>query len=201
MELSIVLSMEFSIPLPIPRHIPLLKSCLDPIHCNCRKWVMYKLFASYRPARLSDLEGINKLIESAVMNWPMPTRLKRRAALVLQYDAVDLDHFSLFVCGRGAEILGVAALDLHHSPGQGLLHGLFVLPIIQGHGIGKQLMQMAFDWAAENHLESVLIKAEGVSASYFHRLGLKPIDRLGPDDYPHQFEKILELQKLVASAS
>jgi len=162
---------------------------------------MYKLFADFRPARLSDLEGINKLIESAVMNWPMPTRLKRRAALVLQYDAVDLDHFSLFVCGRGAEILGVAALDLHHSPGQGLLHGLFVLPIIQGHGIGKQLMQMAFDWAAENHLESVLIKAEGVSASYFHRLGLKPIDRLGPDDYPHQFEKILELQKLVASAS
>lgn len=152
---------------------------------------MYKLFASYRLATASDLDGINKLINSAVMNWPMPTRLKRKAALVLQYDAVDLDHYTLFVCVRRKEILGVAAIGLEHSPGQGLLHGLFVLPIIQGHGIGKQLMQMAFDWAAENNLVSVLIKAQGVAAPYFHRLGLEPIEGLGPNDYPHQFEKTL----------
>ncbi|MFT5099867.1 MAG: N-acetylglutamate synthase-like GNAT family acetyltransferase [Planctomycetaceae bacterium] len=155
---------------------------------------MYKLFASYRPASLSDLDGINKLIELAVMNWPMPTRLKRRAVAVLQYDAVDLAHFTVFVCIRNDEILGVAALDLHHSPEQGLLHGLFVLPIIQGHGIGKQLMQMAFDLAAEDHLVSVLIKAESVAAPYFHRLGLEPIDRLGPNDYPHQFKKTLNVR-------
>lgn len=164
---------------------------MGPILCERRKTRMYKLFASYRPARLSDLDGINNLIESAAMNWPMLNRLKRRAVTVLQYDAVDLDHYTLFVCVRREEILGVAALDLHHSPGQGLLHGLFVLPIIHGHGIGKQLMQMAFDKAVENDLGSVLIRAEGVAAPYFQRLGLEPLDGLGPDDYPHQFEKQL----------
>jgi len=155
---------------------------------------MYKLFASYRPACASDLDGINALIKSAAMNWPMPTRLKRRAVTVLQYDAVDLDHFTLFVCVRRQEILGVAAIDLQHSPGRGLLHGLFVLPIIQGHGIGRQLMQMAFDCATDHQLASVLIRAEGVAAPYFRRLGLEPIDGLGPNDYPHQFEKALEAQ-------
>ncbi|MGK0472455.1 MAG: N-acetylglutamate synthase-like GNAT family acetyltransferase [Candidatus Azotimanducaceae bacterium] len=153
---------------------------------------MYKLFASYRPACASDLDGINAIIKSAVMNWPLPDRLKRRAVAVLQYDAVDLDHYTMFVCVRRQEILGVAAIDLQHSPGHGLLHGLFVLPIIQGHGIGKQLMQMAFNCATEHQLVSVLIRAEGVAAPYFHRSGLDPIDDLGPNDYPHQFEKTLE---------
>ncbi len=161
---------------------------------------MYKLFANYRPARPSDLDGINKLIQSAVMNWPMPVRLKRRAVPVMQYDAVDLEYLDLFVCCRGNDILGVSAIDLQHAPGRGLLHGLFVLPVIQGHGIGQQLMGMAFDWAADHHLETVLIRAESVSAPYFRQLGLEPLEGLERDDYPYQFEVMLT-QHLVAQAS
>ena len=162
---------------------------------------MYKLSAKYRRAISSDLGAINRLIKMAVMNWPVPNRLKRRAVTVMQYDLVDLEHFDLFVCVRGRDILGVSAVDLNFEPTKGLLHGLFVLPIIRGHGIGRELMKLGFDWAAENQLESVLMKAEGVSVSYFKKLGFEPLQGLGPKDYPHQFEKDLRGSVRLAQAS
>ena len=162
---------------------------------------MYKLSAKYRRARPSDLDAINRLINLAVMNWPLPNRLKRRAVPVMQYDLVDFDHFDLFVCERGNDILGVSAVDLTFAPTKGLLHGLYVLPIIRGHGIGKQLMQLGFGWAADNQLESVLMKAEGVSVSYFQKLGFEPLKGLGPNDYPYQFEKDLRGSVRLAQAS
>jgi N-acetylglutamate synthase-like GNAT family acetyltransferase len=119
----------------------------------------------------------------------------------MQYDLVDFDHFDLFVCERGKDILGVSAVDLSFAPTKGLLHGLFVLPIIRGHGIGKQLMQLGFGWAADNQLESVLMKAEGVSVSYFQKLGFEPLKGLGPNDYPYQFEKDLRGSVRLAQAS
>lgn len=135
------------------------------------------------------------------MNWPLPNRLKRRAVPVMQYDLVDFDHFDLFVCVRGNDILGVSVMDLCFAPAKGLLHGLFVLPIIRGHGIGKQLIQLGFSWAAENQLETVLMKAEGVSVSYFETLGFERLKGLGPNDYPHQFEKDLRGKMRLAQAS
>ena len=152
---------------------------------------MDKLFSRYRLALMSDLDSINQLIQAAVTNWPLPLRLKRRAVPVLQYDPLDFDHLTLFVCESDAEILGVAAIDLDHAPGKALLHGLFVLPTVQGNGIGKQLMQMSFNWAEKNQLEAVVIRAERVSVPYFQRQGLTTIESLEPNDYPHQFEKTL----------
>ncbi len=162
---------------------------------------MYKLSATYRQAKTSDLGAINRLIEMSVLNWALPKRLKRLAVPVMQYDEVDFDHLDLFVCVRGTEILGVSALDLDYAPSRGLLHGLFVLPIIQGHGIGKQLMQMGFDWAAANQLNTVVMRAERVSISYFQRWGFEQLTDLGPNGYPYQFEKRLHQAAPLALAS
>ena len=62
-----------------------------------------------RYAIKTDLPQINRLIELAVMNWPMAHRVKRRATPVLQYDETDLEFLKVHVATIKGEIVGVAA--------------------------------------------------------------------------------------------
>ncbi len=146
---------------------------------------------SYRPATANDLNALNRVIASAVLNWPMVHRVKRLAVPVLQYDAVDLEHFQVFVAERGREVIGVAALDLEHEADEALLHGLYVLPIIRHQGVGRELMELAFDTAREHGLNTVGIRAERVAAGYFVNSGLDTVDVEKSSDYPHKFVKAL----------
>lgn len=148
---------------------------------------------TFRNATAADLPALNKVIASAVMNWPMAHRVKRLSLPVLQYDATDLDHMQIHVCEHGTEIIGVAAFDANPGPeSQGLLHGLYVLPVIQRHGIGRALMERVFESARTAGLNAVAIRAERVSESFFASQDLLRVAPANDADYPWQFVKPLD---------
>ena len=148
-----------------------------------------------RRANTNDLPKINQVIESAVMNWPMPTRLKRLATPALLYNATDLKFLELLVATYKKEIIGVAAWDaglsqtLPNGKG-GLFHGLYVLPLVQRQGVGERLMEAVFDDAKCHDVCGLLIKSQNVSRSFFesHKL---PSLAANDNDYPWQYWKQL----------
>jgi GNAT superfamily N-acetyltransferase len=148
-----------------------------------------------RKAEGHDLRAINRIIESAVMNWPTQKRLKQLAVRPLQYDEVDLAQYEVLVAEVHGEVVGVAVWDaeaatlLPNGEG-GLLHGLYVLPLFQRQGVGRKLMEAVFAVAAERNLPGLLIKAQRVSRSYFEHQGLE-LRAANEDEYPWQYWKRL----------
>ena len=148
-----------------------------------------------RSATVSDLEKINLVIESAVMNWPLPNRVKRLAVPVLKYSATDLDFFETLVATYKEEVIGVAAWDA--APAQslpngqgGLFHGLYVLPVIQGQGVGEALMEAVFSDARTLNTRGLLIKAQRVSRNFFEHHHIQPL-AAHDSEYPWQYWKRL----------
>ena len=148
-----------------------------------------------RKAEGHDLRAINRIIETAVMNWPTEKRLKKLAVGPLQYDEVDLAEYDVLVAEVRGEIVGVAVWDaeaatlLPNGEG-GLLHGLYVLPLFQRQGVGRSLMDAVFALAAERNLPGLLIKAQRVARSYFEHQGFE-IRAANEDEYPWQYWKRL----------
>jgi N-acetylglutamate synthase-like GNAT family acetyltransferase len=148
-----------------------------------------------RTAVVSDLPEINYLIDKAVMNWAMPARLKRLASPILLYDRVDLEELRVFVATFNGQVVGIAACDiaplqvLPNGPG-GLFHGLYVLPLIQGQGVGKKLMLAVFHDAKCHQVNGLLIKAQRVSKNYFAHQGMQTLSVDG-GEYPCKYWKAL----------
>ena len=147
------------------------------------------------PATSVDLPRINFVIKSAIMNWPLPDRLRKITVPVMQYSEDDMAALSVLVAKLNGEILGIAAWDsepTHPLPNGlgGLFHGLFVLPLVQYQGIGTSLMNAVFDEARKIRSTGLLIKAQRVSRHYFERHNL-PSLAATDDEYPWQYWKRL----------
>ncbi|MBO6556108.1 MAG: GNAT family N-acetyltransferase [Pseudomonadales bacterium] len=148
-----------------------------------------------RSATPSDLDKINLVIESAVLNWPLPNRVKRLAVPVLRYTETDLDFFETLVATFKDEVIGVAAWDA--APAQslpngqgGLFHGLYVLPLIQGQGVGEALMEAVFSDARALKTRGLLIKAQRVSRNFFEHHRMQPL-AANDNEFPWQYWKRL----------
>ena len=148
-----------------------------------------------RPARLADLEAINRVISAAVMTWDLPERVKRLALSSYHYHAVDFVHFGICVAEHQDQIVGVAAWepadprDLPAGAAKGLLlHGLYVDPAHQRQGLGRLLLQQVLQTAQQASVAGVLVKAQNDAAPFFHALGWMELpvrDRVR--DYPHRY--------------
>lgn len=148
-----------------------------------------------RSATLADLAKINQVIQSAVMNWPMAHRVKRLSVPVLQYRDTDLDFYEVLVATFRDEVVGVGVWDAH--PGQslpngqgGLFHGLYVLPLIQGQGVGEALMEAVFSDARSRQTNGLLIKAQRVSRNFFEHHQMQAL-AANDKEYPWQYWKAL----------
>lgn len=146
-----------------------------------------------RPAETYDLRPINRLIESAVMNWPTGARVKRLSVTPLQYDAVDLDHYEIVVGTIRGEVVAVAVWDPHSvgrpdMPTEALLHGLYVLPMLQQQGIGRQLIDAVLSDARIRNLPVLTVKAQRLSRDYFEHQGFEA-RAVNDDEYPWQYWK------------
>lgn len=147
-----------------------------------------------RPASPEDLNPINRVIEAAVLGWPLAERVKRLALPLLRYDAVDLQDYQMLLGMAGNAVVAVAVWcpQRDAAPGNGhhvLLHGLYVQPSMHGLGIGSALTAAVVDQARDRGASGVLVKAERVSAGYFERLGFHrlPANGEGGAVYPHRF--------------
>jgi N-acetylglutamate synthase-like GNAT family acetyltransferase len=143
-----------------------------------------------RPARVDELPLINRVIASAVMNWPKLQRLKRLSVSSYVLDEVDLADFHVVVCERLGHLVGVSAW-VETGPGKGLLHSLSVLPVVKGQGIGRLMMESAFKDAQAQGIFIMQIKADKTAIPFFILQGLETATPKKPDDYPYLFYKAL----------
>ena len=142
-----------------------------------------------KPARLKDLQAINNVIAAAVMSWPLADRVKRLSVNVLAYDETDFNHYDMHVAVINNDIVGVIAWDPSHP--DNLLHGIYITPSAQSHGLGQQLLLHVFNLARGLGKESVVIKAERISCSYFEHLGLEKVTSERLNNYPYLYRKDL----------
>lgn len=147
----------------------------------------------HRRARPIDLPDINAVVESAVLGWSLPERVKRLALPSYCYDEFDMQHFRIEVASAdGKGIIGVAAwenADPRDAPGGAhglLLHGLYVHPSMQHRGIGGCLLDVAIDAARAGDCDGVLVKANPDANGFFERHGF--MRAVAPESrYPHLF--------------
>lgn len=135
-----------------------------------------------RTADAADLGAVNAVIEACVMRWNLPQRVKRLALGSYLYGQHDLEFMEILVAtGADGEVNGLAALE---ATGDGelpagrkglLLHGLYVRPELQGHGIGNRLVSAAVDVARAQSLDGLLVKAQNDATGFFETCGFEPM--------------------------
>ncbi len=135
-----------------------------------------------RPGSFEDADALNRVIESAIMTWKLPERVKRLSLPSYRYDALDLDHLQVVVAtGTRDQVLGVAAwepAEAHDCPSgkTGLLiHGLYVDPAAQHRGIGSALLNTALQAAREAGVDGLLVKAQADAVEFFLSKGMQAL--------------------------
>lgn len=148
-----------------------------------------------RPARRTDLDALNAVVEAAVMTWKLPERVKRLSLPSYRYDLHDLDHLGV-VLAEDAEgrVLGLAAwepADPRDAPAGRralLLHGLYVHPRAQGRGVGTRLLQAAEEAVRTLGLDGLLVKAQADAEGFFRARGLERLAVEDPErDYARRY--------------
>ena len=131
-------------------------------------------------AAAADLPAINAVISAAVMGWRLPERVKRLALSSYLYSEVDFTYLELWLVLDGAgKVLAVAAwepadaADLPQAKTGLLLHGIYVQPEQQRHGIGRLLFDRAIHAAGEAQLDGLLVKAQEDAVGFFETLGMQ----------------------------
>jgi GNAT superfamily N-acetyltransferase len=137
---------------------------------------------------------VNAIIAAAIDSWPLPARLRRLATPVLAYREDDFDAYAIALVratGPSDSAFGVVARCFEITPADEsylFVHGLYLLPVLQRRGVGRQLLRQLEGEAAAAGARGVLIKAERVALPFFLRAGYT---QLGPDaalggDYPYR---------------
>lgn len=148
-----------------------------------------------RPMQKRDLDAANAVIESCVMGWNLPDRVKRLSLRSYRYTAYDLAHFEIVLAeSSGAGVTGVAAwepaapADLPDDQSGLLLHGLYVSPQFQNHGIGGLLVSAALAAVRREAMNGLLVKAQADASGYFRSHGFirLPVEN-EKRDYPHRW--------------
>jgi predicted N-acetyltransferase YhbS len=143
-----------------------------------------------RPADITELDAINRIIELAVMSWTLPERVKRLSLPSYRYDAIDFRALEVVVALHDRDIVGVAAwetADPKETPVEGsalLLHGIYVDPAHHHRGIGRLLFREAERAVHAHGYEGVLVKAQASADGFFLSLGMH---RKNPEDPERQY--------------
>ena len=134
-----------------------------------------------RSANVDDLDAINRIIEAAVMSWQLPERVKRLALPIYRYNEMDLKYYSLVVAEDNNKVLAVAAWDTDIHQGKDdsrclLLHGIYVQPEYQRHGIGSRLFREVENAVRGTKLDGVLVKAQNDAVDFFLCQGMQKLE-------------------------
>ena len=150
-----------------------------------------------RSGTVADLPAVNAIIDAAVMTWDLPERVKRLALPGYRYNTQDLDFLELIVAvdsdGHARGVAGLEPAGAAEAPGGShplLLHGIYVAPAWQRHGIGRRLLQASANAARRHGFDSLLVRAQAGAEAFFTRQGFASIPTTNPErDYPHRLWK------------
>jgi len=161
---------------------------------------MSSLKVTIRPAEKTDLDTINRVIESAVMGWQLPERVKRLSLPSYRYDTLDFEHLEMVVAEDDKQqIIGIASwqqADSKDTPANQsalLLHGIYVEPALQHQGIGQQLFHSAEEAARDHEYQGLLVKAQQDASAFFIAQGMHRLQTEDPSrQYANRFWKDIE---------
>ena len=143
----------------------------------------------------ADLDGINAVIEAAVMSWEKPLRVRRLSLPSCQYGLHDFDHLTFVGATQSSgPVVGMVAWEpslVAEAPGEGMslaIHGLYVHPDHHGQGVGQRLFESAITAARLAELDGILVKAIRDAQGFFANQGMRALEVSDPTrDYPHRF--------------
>jgi predicted N-acetyltransferase YhbS len=150
-----------------------------------------------RHASSAELDKINQVIESAIMTWDLPDRVKRLSLPSYCYTPYDFEHLEMFVAtDEKQNIVGIAALepaDPKDVPGESqalLLHGIYVNPEAHHQGIGTQLFHVAEQAVNDQQYDGLLVKAQSGAEGFFLAMGMERLPaENGKQQYANRFWK------------
>ncbi|MEM9602136.1 MAG: GNAT family N-acetyltransferase [Pseudomonadota bacterium] len=134
-----------------------------------------------RKASPDDLMFINGIIETAVMSWQLPERVKRLTLPNYRYAAEHFDAMTLFLAtGKdSADVLGVLAIcpaveaEVPGGRPATRIHGVYVDPINHREGIGKKLVAHAVKAARKAGVDGVVVTAQPDAFAFFEAVGFE----------------------------
>jgi len=141
---------------------------------------------------------INGIIETAVMSWELPERVKRLSLPNYRYAADHFDSMALQLAleKETGDVLGVLACgdpqeeDVPEGRTALLLHGIYVDPVNHREGIGKKLVAHAVKAARKAGVEGVLVKAQPDALDFFEAVGFERLPVNDPEtDFRNRFWK------------
>jgi GNAT superfamily N-acetyltransferase len=132
-----------------------------------------------RPAKADDLDGINLVIEAAVMSWNLPERVKRLSLSSYRYTALDFKHLDMAVAEDDEKnIKGVAAWepadgrDIPSGERALLLHGIYIEPSYHHRGVGSLLFHAAEQAVVDHSYSGLLVRAQEDAIAFFLAQGM-----------------------------
>lgn len=146
----------------------------------------------------ADLDEINELITAGVMKWPVADRVKRLTLPLYLYNADEVKNMLLIAARVEGKLVGIAALedmDTRSLPKRCrtkdtamLLHGLYVHPDFQHHGLGTLLCEKSAEVTRQRERCGMMVKAQAHAIDFFKRVGMEALEvRNISRDYPHRF--------------
>lgn len=170
---------------------------------------MYPNGMQIRTVVKTDLDAVNRVIETAVMTWALPARVKRLSLPVYRYTSQDLAHMDMVIAeNRQGDILGIAAWgeadpkDVPAGHRGLLLHGIYVDPSHHRRGIGSLLFGAAEAAVRKRRYDGLLVKAQQDATSFFISRGMRKLDVDEPSrQYANRFWKELPCPESVNEVS
>jgi N-acetylglutamate synthase-like GNAT family acetyltransferase len=127
-----------------------------------------------RPAQVGDAAGISRVIIRALRETnakDYTPDIIARVELSFSSAAVErlIDQRDVFVAEMDNRVVGTASLDGH------ALRTMFVLPDVQGRGIGRLLVQRIERVARERQLAILTVPATVTAEAFYARLGFTAV--------------------------
>ena len=146
-----------------------------------------------------ELVRVNEVVAASLGSWGLPARVRRLALPSLLYNEVDLEMMNVVLVEDLESGVAVAAWEAAAGrdavPGSRsvLLHGLYVVPSSQGHGLGTALLELASHWMLSRGFDGITARVWRESEGFFHSRGFVPLTRSDTDgSYPHRMWRALQ---------
>ncbi len=126
------------------------------------------------------IDAVNAVLEGAVVSWGLTERGHRLAVPCLRFRGEDARHVGFVTLDVGDLRPGAFAAWESIAAGApdggrtAVLHGLFVLPALQGRGVGTKTLKLAEETLGEHGFNRVGLRAWRDSAPFFLGRGYRP---------------------------
>jgi len=144
-----------------------------------------------RPAREDEIEPLSQLCRRSKAHWGYDARFMELSRNSLTVRRQWVTAGNVLVAERDGVAAGVAAIA-PDGPGHEVAL-FFVDPAFMGHGIGADLYRAMIALAAERGIARLGVLADPNAASFYEKMGARPVGSEPSESIPGRFLPYLEV--------